>query len=339
MVKKIKYGKISAVVFLTVLIWVWADLALDEDYPVFGATLTVTRSNPRLWVSFNDASSVSIEEIVLKGPLHRIAQARRRIEKGEGLEFYFDPAQARMTEPGTADLELLPFLQRDKEIKRLGLTVEDCKPDRIAVNVRKLVERELEVRCIDENSNPVVAKVEPPKVDMFVPEDWTDLIAWVRLTRGAISQARSLPIDMKPYIELAEGQIRTAETAVKIRTPAQSLLNDETITTPRLGFALSDNLQGTYQVTVENLPDVMHDVRIKATPDAKREYENMRYHVILEVYDSDKDVQSGEPIRRKLIYNFPRESVRRGEIQLNQQQVEARFRLQPVAAAESGVGG
>ena len=31
MVKKIKYGKILAVVFLTVLIWVWADLAKTEN--------------------------------------------------------------------------------------------------------------------------------------------------------------------------------------------------------------------------------------------------------------------------------------------------------------------
>ncbi len=59
----------------------------------------------------------------------------------------------------------------------------------------------------------------------------------------------------------------------------------------------------------------------------------MRYHVLLEIDDSDKDNQSAEPLRKELIYNFPPEYVRRNEILLNQQPVVARFKLIPVTAA------
>lgn len=83
----------------------------------------------------------------------------------------------------------------------------------------------------------------------------------------------------------------------------------------------------------------MGSVAIRATPEAKRAYENMRYHVILEIDDSDKDKSSppaaGEPaqeIRRDLVYNFPPEFLRKDEITLNQSPAQARFRLTPVAA-------
>ncbi|GAI89130.1 unnamed protein product, partial [marine sediment metagenome] len=67
MVEKPNYGKIMAVVLITILIWVWADLALDEEFSVSGGTISMAKSTrPNLWVSFNDEPSVSINKIVLK---------------------------------------------------------------------------------------------------------------------------------------------------------------------------------------------------------------------------------------------------------------------------------
>ena len=87
----------------------------------------------------------------------------------------------------------------------------------------------------------------------------------------------------------------------------------------------------------------MGSVAIRATPEAKRAYENMRYHVILEIDDSDKDNrpdksspstagESAPEIRRDLVYNFPPEFLRKDEITLNQSPVQTRFRLTPIAA-------
>ena len=338
MVKKIKYGKILLVIFLTGLIWCWADLALDEKLPVSSAKISVAKSaDPNLWVSFNDdnESSVSIEEVVLKGSAAKIAEVRRKLNDGSlVIEFFLDPKREAMTGPGRHSLDVLTFLRRADRIRQLGLTVESCEPAKLSVNVVGLVKRALDVKCLDEDQNPVeVAAVEPAQVDIFVPEDWLGG-AKVQLTRREIKQARSSAIEKTPYIELA-GTTREASTAVKITTlPEGDRLSDYTITTATLGFSLSANLQSKYKVVVTNLNEVIRAITIRATPDAKRAYEKMRYQVILEIDDSDKDAKPTEPPRRELVYNFPDEYVRRDEIRLNQQPVTAQFKLIPLPSAE-----
>lgn len=58
---KIKIGKLLAVIFLTVLIWVWADLAKTEQFTVPHARITVLKSaEPGLWVGFAGGGAVDI---------------------------------------------------------------------------------------------------------------------------------------------------------------------------------------------------------------------------------------------------------------------------------------
>ena len=53
MIKKLKPGKISIVVFLTALIWVWADLAQDDRLTLSDVRIEVAKStDPSLWVNF-----------------------------------------------------------------------------------------------------------------------------------------------------------------------------------------------------------------------------------------------------------------------------------------------
>jgi len=337
MTGKINYGKIAICIFLTVLIWVWADLAQDDEFAVYNATITVAKSNPNFWVSFDGyKSSVPVEKIVLKGPASKIAEQEKKLKEVSRLEFDFDATQENMTEPGSYTLSMVSFLRKDKRIKRLGLTVESCKPDKLSVNVVKLVEKSLDVICVDEDQNPVKTKtIEPPKVDMLVPENWEGekLIAKVQLTQREIEQARTSTVEKTPYIKLSDGQSRVAATAVKITTlPEQERLRSYTITTATLGLNLSANLQGKYKVEVTNLDAVMSAITIKATPEAKRVYENMLYQVILEI--DDEDVKIAEP-RRELVYNFPIEYVRKNEIELNQQPIIARFKLTPLPGTQT----
>ena len=342
MVRKIKYSKIFVVVSITVLIWVWADLAKTDEFTVPTATISVARStNPNLWVSFNTKLSVSIEKIKLKGPTSRIDSIRRKLRDGSlVLEFFLDPETEAMDAPGEHPLAVLEFLKKSDQIRQHGLTVTSCEPKQITANVVRLVEKSLDVRCEDEAQNPIKgASVKPPQVRALVPEDWEGekLIAKIQLTRGEIAQARLSAIEKTPYIELAAGVTREVPTPVKIITPpAENQLGDYTITTATLGFSLSDNLQGECNVEVTNLNEVISAIAIRATPQAKRAYEeNMRYQVILEIDDSDKDNTSAEPLRRELIYNFPPEYVRRDEIVLNQQPAVARFKLVPLATVQA----
>lgn len=338
--RKPKFGKIAIVIFITVLIWVWADLALDEEFPISNVRIRVVKSNPELWVSFDDASSFTIEEIVLKGPLRKIANIRRKLEE-ERLEIDFDSAKEKMNEPASYPLPLLPFLKKDEEIRRLGLKVESCKPETLSVKVVRLVSKPLDVKCVDEDGNPIGgATVDPVQVAMLVPEDWgpEKLIAEVLLTRREIEQARGTPIDETPYIRLAAGQTRQATQSVEVKLPPEpDRLTNYTITAPTLSIALSLTLQGKYYVEVTNLPEVQFPIVIRATPEAKRAYESQP-SPRMTLYILDDDTKKGqEEQSKKVVYNFPPEFVRKGEIELSntQQPAEAKFKLIPISSSEA----
>jgi hypothetical protein len=332
MIKKVKYGKIAIVIFITVLIWVWADLALDKTLPISNIPVTVAKStNPALWVSFSEQPTVSIGRIVLKGPASRITDVNRKLNAGWLiLEFFLDAQQEGMVNTGEYNLDVLSFLRKSDQIKQLGLTVESCEPDKLTVNVVELVKKPLSVKCFDESRILLEAEsIEPSKVEMFVPDYWggEKLTAEVKLGRREIEQARVSAIEKTPSIELAAGQRRDAATAVKIKMPpAEDVLKNYSVTAATLGFSLGENLQGKYKVEITNLNEVISPIAIKATPQARQAYEGMRYQVILEI--DDEDVKSEES-RREVVYNFPPEFVRQGEIVLNQPPVQARFKLTP----------
>ncbi len=335
--RKINLGKVLAVALITVLIWVWADLALDEELPDKPAVIVVDESaTPKLWVSFNQDSSADVK-VTLSGSHTAIADEKRKLKRGERLEFDFDAAQENLDEPGSYTLTLLPFLQRNNQIKRLGLTVKSCEPETLDLQVVRLAQNSLTVECIDENATPLKTEsIDPPKVDILVPEDWSGekLIARVFLRRREIDQARLDAVEKVPYIELAPRQIRWAATPVKITMPPdEELLADYTITATTFGFTLSANLQGKYKVVVTNLDEVLGAITIRATADAKRAYEQMPYQVILQI--DDEDSRSEEPLRRELIYNFPDQYLRTDDIRLNQQPVTARFELTPLPSVET----
>jgi len=184
MLRKIKFGKIFAVAVLSVLVWVWADLASDEQYTVYSATINIVPSQQNLWVSFGDGASVSVREIVLRGPAARIAQLNTRLKQGERLQFDFDAAQAGMSEPGPYTLPLKDFLQRDKEIRRMNLKVESCKPEQVQVTVQRLVKKQVQVECRDETNNPVTAEINPPGQCPLAP--------------GLGGRRRLCPVDREP---------------------------------------------------------------------------------------------------------------------------------------------
>ena len=332
---KIKIGKLLAVIFLTVLIWVWADLAKTEQFTVPHARITVLKSaEPGLWVGFaGGGRSTSIEDVVVKGASSRIDKLRRRLKPAPRLDFDLDPAQEHMDEPGSHTFLMKPFL--NKQMKQNGLKVESCKPEKITVLVSRLERKMLEVECFDENQNPTAASVDPAQVFVSIPEG-TQGVARVLLNATELRQAKASPIKKRPFFQLPAGERRPAESMVEVTMPID-LLKPETIK-PRVGLVLGVNIQGRYRIQVDNLLNVISRVSIKATGAAKRAYESMTYHALLEIYDDD--IKATEPqIRRPLKYNFPAESLRKGEIQLNQQPVEAIFKLIPLPAAEEPSGG
>lgn len=336
MSNKFKFGKISVAVFLTALIWVWADLAQDERL-VLSNVVSVTvasSSDPNLWVSLQVEesvlrSSLTVDRVVLKGPASRVAEVERMKNKGAlDLDLFLVPEPMGLTEPGVRTLDALSFLKQSDEIRQLGLTVETCEPRVITVQVRRLRVEDVAVECVDEKGNPVKPEsLEPSRVDVRVPPE-AIFVARVRLTADERKQARDAPIDKVPYVELADGQRREAAQKVKVKLPpAQDVLSAYPVSAT-LGFCMSQNLQGKYRVELRDDPTA-NPVIIRATLSARQEYEKAPFHMILYIEDSDKP--GPDFVARRVVLNFPEEYVRRGEIELvDQTPPEVQFRLVPI---------
>ena len=338
MIRKIKFGKIAIVIFLTILIWVWTDLDLDEELPVPRATISVAYS-PELLVSFDGKPEALINNIQLRGPAKKIAEVKRSLDDGSlELNFTLNPELEKMISTGSHTLNVLDFLKKSDEIKALGgLTVEDCKPEIIDINVIKLVKKSLEIECIDENGVPVtVTSIIPDKVDMYVPED-SRLKARVRLTSSNINQARLSETAVTPYVELA-GRRRNAAISVRIKMPPEA----DTLIRYQIGASLgiqsSLNLIGEYKLVIDNYNELV-SFFILATPEAKSAYENKNFGITLEILD--EDLKKPEVIqRRDLVPDFPEEYVRKNEIKLEGEPKKAVFKLIPLIPAKSPpVGG
>ncbi len=345
MLGKIKYGKIAVVISLTILIWVWADLALDDKVTVPKATITAAFSKD-IWVSFNNKPSVSIDDIELKGPAGKIAEVRRRLNDGTLVfDFLLNPEREGMTTTGLQRLKVLDFVKKSEKmkIKELsGLTVEACKQDIIDVNVVELVEKSLDIECFDENGALLeVASIEPSsKVVMFVPVD-SRLKARVELTPRDIDQARLSVVKKTPFVVLAEGQVRQASAPVEIKMPPEAdSLREYPIDEAKLGFTLSVNLVGEYKPDVINYNEVVSPFTISATLEAKQAYESQPFQMILYILDDDKNKGPEEEQQRGVFYNFPEEFVREDEIRLKnpQQAAVATFKLIPLSSAPTSSG-
>jgi len=339
MIRKIKFGKIAIVIFLTVLIWVWTDLDLDEEHIVPKAIMRVAHS-PELLVSFNGQPEASINNIELKGPAKKIAEVKRDLDDGTlELDFSLNPERETMITTGSHTLNVLDFLKRSDEIKALGgLTVEDCKPEIIDVNVVKLEKKLLDIECVNENGAPVkVESIDPSKVEMYVPEDYR-LKAQVLLTSRDITQARLSVVEKTPYVVLVAGQKRDAPVKVRIKmSPEADSLTEHTIDAT-LGIQSGMNLVGEYRLVVDNYNDLVSFV-IFATQEAKDAYESEAFQITLNILDNDTEKGPEYEHRRDVVYNFPKESVSKNEIRLKGEPGEARFKLIPLTPAETQPAG
>lgn len=335
MQKKIKYGKILVVLFITALIWVRTDLALDEELSVSNATISIAQSfGSNIWTSFDGEETVGIENIVLKGSASKIAETRRQIGAGSlKLDFILDPQ--KYIEANLHPIQLLDVLRKNTQIKKLGLSIESCSPQTITLNVIRLAEKSLNVKCFDEKGTKLkIENIEPASITMPVPEKWrkNQLIAHVLLNSSEEQQARQFAITKIPYIKLGK-QIVNAPVNVKIKLlPMEKKLEDHTITSANIVYVLSPNLMGRFKIDLRNEPE-LSVIKIKATPAAQNAYEQQDFKMLLYIFDDDE--KKKEDIRRKVVYNFPEEFVRKNEIRLNGPEVDARFKLVPLAASEA----
>ena len=344
MIKQIKITKILVVIFLTLLIWVWADRAQDEQEPVSRIPVQIAEStDPSLLISFWDAQQtaltdrVFLENIDLKGPASRIEKIRTQKRIGTlDLGLTLVPKDAGLTEPTDKMMcSLLDFVRRSPFIRRLGLTVESCMPETVYVQVIRLEKKTVDVRCVDSEAKGVPgATIKPSKIEMFVPAEWQgqSLVATVQLDPGDRDRARVATVTKTPFIEVG-GRRRKAQVDVQVRIPLQEdRLKQAFIDQPKLGLLMSPTIQKDYRIQLRDETTALSRIAYRATDEAKRAYENESYHVVL-VIDRVDPLSLSQ--RKPLEYRFPKEFMPK-DIVLDQEPLVIDFELIPRSDVEAG---
>jgi len=330
--------KLILVLFITALIWVWADQALTRNTSV-PATIAVDKStDPQLWVTFFDMQPTVPIRVRLSGAASKIDAVKRKLEDGSlRLEFYINPAEEKIAVAGVHTFKLLPLIQKSRVIADLGLQVESIDPEAVNVNVVQLAKQKLTVQVLGDNQIPLKdAAVEPATIEMLVRQDWSGdmLKATVSLTPQEIEQARTAGIWRKPMVELAPGIPRTADTQVKITLPStKQRLKDFVIDGANIGYTFSPNLAGKFRVELINQNQVLGPIKIQATDEARLVYGNVPFKVILDI--SDDDVKASGELTRPVQFNLPPDYVRKGEINIAELELRtAKFKLIPLEVPE-----
>jgi len=328
-----KIQKAALVIFITCLIWVWADLSLDKDLTDQSMTIIAGKADPKLWVTI-DGKPEAIVKIDLRGPVVKINELNKKIQSGdEKLDVVFDPAKENMATPGDYTLaDVRKFLTESDKIHDYGVQVKFARPDKLAnIKVVALTEKTLPIKCVDEADNEIPgAEITPNIITIYAPDTITE--ARVRLASAAErKQARGESVTKNPYIELTKSEIRFSDATVKVKLPVIGEdMNPYTIN-GTLGYIFSANLAGKYDVEFIKRPEISN-IPILATPDAKEAYVQTLFNVLLNIQDDDL----GKPeVTRQLIYNFPIQYVRDDKIRLRGEPAEVKFKLVPVAVVDA----
>jgi len=341
--KKVKLGKLLAVIFLTVLIWVWADLRQDDTYPVEDAIITAAKSG-NFWVQLNQGDSVKIDKVVFKGPLRNINTLKQKEQAGTfQAKFIYNPKEEGTLIAGEQKVNVAKFIENQDEIRNLGVSVESCTPKDVNVNIVQLEQKECSIECMDAQGRPLTqAVITPDRINMYVPPNWggASLKATVELNATEVNQARNTSVKKEPYIELRSGadrHQRLADRKVEVKLPPEGD-NMQVHQVPAvLYIALSQNLIGEYKVKVNNATELSH-VNILATQAAFEAYRDSFKdrtvpQITLYVVDDVRDEQP--PLSRKVEYNLPPEYVASGEIMINKELPLAEFELVRLPAADN----
>lgn len=324
--------KISLVVFITILIWVWADLSLDVSYRDSTASITIANYvDSSVWVRFKDGSSeLQIKNVKFEGPVLRIAELKRKLEEGTyKLRFTLDPEKENLNEPRDEyyNRSLLPFLQSITELREMGLKVTECTPDFFDIKVSKLTKKKLTVRCLSNSTIITDAQINPAQIEMFVPTKWQGqkLIADIELTKAEIAKARTIEIEKIPFVEFTPGFKSQSDTSVAIKLLEASSNRKDYAVQGSIGFVMTKDLQDKYTIEVDNIADFT-TIQIQATQQAFDAYENQLYKILVDI---KPEHIKGNPATATTYYNFPQEYITTDEIKASKKPQTVRFRLIP----------
>lgn len=336
-----KLNKFLVVIFLTLLIWAWAYMSQETEKPFSGSlavspsidpgqlvTITLLNTSPR--------TEIPLPTLNLKGAPSRISDLSKRYylppsnPKKERLDFYYDPQDRA---EGDYTLDLLEYLQKDGKLEDLAVTLESCSPSEATVTIEKLIEKELDVKCLDKDGQPVPgSNPNPPRVKIYVRQNYPVESATVVLSPQLMETARNQPVEVTPYVNLGIAGIRReAKTPVQVTLQSEQRLKPQTLQVTSYRFVMSPEIASRYEVELVD-ETFTGTTNFMATDEAMDEYKKMEYHVRIEIRDGDE--QREEIPLRPVIYNFPPEHFKNGDIDIVEEEVTvpktATFKLIPL---------
>ena len=326
--------KVALVIYLSALIWVWADLSNDLILEGKGVTVLISNDRPKdIWVGLEGADSVQIS-VDLKGPSARIDELKRDVA---ALEVYFSPSElSEMSDNFKYPIKNL--VQESPRIRELGLTVEKCKPSSIDITMERLEKKQLKVVCIDENSNRITnVSIDPANIEMYVPSHWSgeNLTATVVINSDQHTAAMTKSVSLRPWVEIEADRKVFAEKSVKVHLIAQEA-NLETflLNGPRIGLLMNEQVAKDYRVEIVSRNEALTTIQVQASQEAYQKYKSEKYQMIVSIYP--EDVPSGtdlpQDIERQVDYFFPKLFERQGLIKSVDTGVKpiVTFRLVPI---------
>lgn len=308
--------KIVATLFITTLIWIWADLSNDLVFEGKSVTVRISSDCPKdTWVSLQGASSLTLN-VDLKGPSARIDELKR---DNSPLEVFFSPPEMSGSDESFR-YPIAALVQESPKVRELGLTVLQSKPAAIDVTLRRLVKKQLRVVCIDENSNTLSnAVVEPDMVEMYVPDNWSgvELTCTAQLTAEQRAAALAGAVTLKPFVEIEAGR-KAYGDPVSVSVEAKQVeLEIFPINGPRIGLLSNEQIAKDYRVEITARNEALTTIQVKASKEAYQAYRAAKYQMLVEIYPEDlpagTEKQTG-PIERQASYYFPPDFEKAGLI-------------------------
>lgn len=327
---------VFAVIVLTCFIWIFAERQVTSSTEIpleIGLDTQLAESHPELLVEFldeNDNPSQGIAiELTVGGTTGRIQDLLDRRLTAQSpvvnLEVLgIEESLPREVEIFEIDVVRELFDERlSLEERDTFLQVTQSSPERLRVRVTPLEQRLIPVRVYDWSETRRITKAE---------SNPTHVTAW--LIRGQVVAEAKVTLNLDQQGQAGEGFISTNATVVAARReqvyPVEvRLLEWETgtVSLPRLGVVFPPAMASQYRVVIESDPQIQEPIEFSGSSLAMSEFQNNRYHLLLEIYPEDRN-RIGQPIIRTLKYALP--DVEDPLEIIDRERRLARFQLEPV---------
>jgi len=249
--------------------------------------------------------------------------------RNEPMTFYYDPKEFGHNRSGKYIIDVAEFVRQNPKVREYALTLELCVPEKLEVTVEKLEKKLLVVQCVDETGGSVNPEtVEPAQVEISVRSGYSGS-AMVMLTPQQVERAKKLPVSIKPYVEIASGKRRYADRLVQITLSATEKLEPMVIQ-PAIGYIVNPAMIGKFKIELLNETELKTITNIRFTEKAYEAYKKQKYQFLIEIRDGDESLPEIPP--RAVIYNFPQEYVKSGQIEAPNPPHQAQLKLTPITS-------